>query len=66
MKYIISVYDLKDGGEVSHQELRYLEDAIQEYITLVDVFHDLVCEPHGVMLYTDNGNIVYGLNEEVE
>lgn len=61
--FIVSVYDLAhDAKEVLHYGIYHFADALKKYIAFSESFNP---EHYGVLLYSDNGDIIYGFGEEV-
>ena len=59
--FIVSTYDVAhQGAEIIHKEFCQLADAVDYYRHLLNLCGDVP------MLYTDSGDIIYGLGEEVE
>lgn len=64
--FILSTYDLvHDGAETSHKEFCQLADAVDEYQRLSNLYK-LDISKDAPMLYCSTGEIIYGLNEDVE
>ena len=61
--FIVSVYDLENQAkEVVHYNRTHLQDAINDYVAFAESYNP---NRYGVLLYTDNGNIIFGFGEEV-
>ena len=59
--FIISVYDYNDasGERFMYEEIKDISDAIKRYKKYTEVFKKYE-KPYLVLLYTENGNIIFG------
>ena len=62
--FIVSVYDLQSENvqEVTRYNYHRLPEAINDYVAFAESYNP---DRYGVLLYTDNGNIIFGFGEEV-
>ena len=58
---IISVYDYNDasGERFMYEEIKDISDAIKRYKKYTEAFKKYE-KPYLVLLYTENGNIIFG------
>ena len=69
--FIVSVYDLSDthAKEVARKEMNDFTDALRAYARALTLWRDPIDDDdlcaYDVMLFTNNGNIVYGFGEKV-
>lgn len=59
--FIISVYDYNNasGERFMYEEIKDIADAIERYEKYTEVFEKYE-RPYIVLLYTENGNIIFG------
>ena len=69
--FIVSVYNLSDthAKEVARKEMDHFTDALRAYARALSLWRDPIDDDdlraYDVMLFTSNGNIVYGFGEKV-